>query len=146
MESSFPGEKPSGYRSACTVLMASVRKLRQAEIQLLQTLKENHLYVCGGTIFTEDSDMAKVCCVEPSVNCIAEKFLCTITHVATISSCVCGSFGELVKISDETKRHYQSIHLSAKQMATLNALVGLGLLAENESLVQYEYFSVYVFH
>ena len=76
---------------------------------------------------------------------VAAKFL---THVATTSSCVCGSFGELVKISDGTKRHYQSIHLSAKQMATLNALVGLGLLAENESLVQYEYFSVYmyVFH
>ena len=43
--------------------MASVRKLRQAEIQLLQTVKEDHLYVCGSTIFTEDSDMAKVCCV-----------------------------------------------------------------------------------
>ena len=72
---------------------------------------------------------------------VAAKFLCTITHVATISSCVCG---ELVKISDETKRHYQSIHLSAKQMAALNALVVLGLLAEKQSLVQYEYFSVYI--
>ena len=31
---------------------------------------------------------------------VAAKFLCTITHVATISSCMFGSFGELVKISD----------------------------------------------
>ena len=117
-------------------LLASVRKLRQAEIQLLQTLKEDHLYVCEGTIFTEDSDMAEVCCMEPSV---AAKFLCTITHVTTISSHV-----SVLRPSATISPYIQFV-LGAKQMATLNALVGLGLLAENESLVQYEYFSVQKF-
>ena len=39
---------------------------------------------------------------------------------------------------------YKAKAVHTKQMATLNALVSLGLLAENESPVQHEYFSVYI--
>ena len=121
MESSYTFPfLPSGYRSACTVLMASVRKLRQAEIQLL---KEDHLYICGGTIFTEDSDI-KACCMEPFVNCSSK--------ISVHYYSCCHNFQLYVWQLWWTCQnfwHYQSMHptvLSAKQMATLNALVGLG--------------------
>lgn len=90
----------------------SIRRLTQEEFQSLAQLKEDVLYVCGGTLFPETSDLSQLCCVEPNINCNSTISVHYFSCRKKFDLCCysCGSFGDLVPIEDERRRKFQTIH------------------------------------
>ena len=90
----------------------SIRRLKQDEFQMLGSVKEDILYVCGSVLFVETTALANICCVEPNVNCNSEISHHYFSCRKKFQECcyICGSFGDLVPILDERRRQFQSIH------------------------------------
>lgn len=89
-----------------------IRKLTPAEFQQVACAKEDTLYVCGSPLFVDTSELTKICCVEPNVNCNSNMSNHYYSTRKKFQVCCysCGSFGDLVPIPDETRRRFQSIH------------------------------------
>ena len=85
----------------------SVRRLTQEQFQCLARLKQDILYVCGGP-----SELSDVCCVEPNITCNSIISVHYFSCRKKFQTCchVCGCFGDLVPITDEMRRQFQTIH------------------------------------
>ncbi len=81
-------------------------------LSLLGRVKEDVLYVCDSTLFDFTSELAMICCVELNVNCNSDMTSHYYSCKKKFQVCcyVCGCFGDLVLITDERRRQFQSIH------------------------------------
>ena len=101
----------------------SIRRLKQDEFQMLGSVKEDILYVCGSVLFVETTALANICCVEPNVNCNSEISHHYFSCRKKFQECcyICGSFGDLIPISDERRRQFILFAQSARKQEEVSA-------------------------
>ncbi len=128
-----------------------IRRLTPAEFQLLGRVKEDVLYVCGSTLFDFTSELAKICCVELNVNCNSDMSSHYYSCKKKFQVCcyVCGCFGDLVPITDERRRQFQSIHpicTECRQMEKMNVLVVHALLGKKGKTILIKHIYILIKH
>ena len=90
----------------------SKRKLTQSDLIELNHCKESYVYTCGGTIFPESHSLFSECSPEFLHSCeelVSPHYYSSRLQCALCCYC-CGAYGDLIPISDEMKRSYQSVH------------------------------------
>ena len=78
---------------------------------LLESCKEDNIFVCGSSFLPPESELSQLCWVERS-NCDAEVNGHYYSSRLKLQRCcyVCGALAELVEIPPEKARAFQSIH------------------------------------